>query len=101
MCADNYAMDLSFEKVSQRHQGSSQRNLIVGFTPDPSTTLLRPTRAATSNRPASKPQYYARTIKSMVFMPRPPITGYQTKTIIEDVVIKPEFDEPSVLEICS
>ncbi|KAA0050193.1 Enzymatic polyprotein [Cucumis melo var. makuwa] len=85
MCADNYAMDLSFQTVSRHRQGSSQRNLTIGSTPDPSTTLLS----------------YARTVKPVVFMPRPPVTRYQTKTTLEDVVIEPEFDEPSVLEICS
>ena len=34
-------------------------------------------------------------------MPRPLVTEYQTKTTLEDVVIKPEFDGPFVLEICS
>ncbi|KAA0037025.1 polyprotein [Cucumis melo var. makuwa] len=101
MCADNYAMDLSFQTVSRRRQGSSQRNLTNGSTPYPSTTLLRPISAATSNRLASRPQSYAQTIKPAVFMPRPPVTGYQTKTTLEDVVIEPEFDGPSVPEISS
>ncbi|KAA0039130.1 polyprotein [Cucumis melo var. makuwa] len=39
--------------------------------------------------------------ESAVFMPRPPITGYQTKTTLEDVVIEPKFDGPSIPEICS
>ncbi|TYK04235.1 hypothetical protein E5676_scaffold758G00090 [Cucumis melo var. makuwa] len=96
MCADNYAIDLSFQIVSRRRQGSSQRNLTIGSTPDPSTTLLSPTSAITSIRPLSKLEFYARTIKLAMFMPRPLVTSYQTKTILEDIVIKPEFDGPSV-----
>ncbi|KAA0062815.1 polyprotein [Cucumis melo var. makuwa] len=101
MCTDNYAMDLSFQKVSRRRQGASQRNLTIGSNPDPSTTLLRPISAATSNRSASKPQTYARTVKPAMFMPRPPVIRYQTKTTLEDVDIEPEFNGPSVLEIGS
>ncbi|TYK23160.1 hypothetical protein E5676_scaffold142G001850 [Cucumis melo var. makuwa] len=100
MCANNYAMDLSFQIVSRRRQGSSQRNVTIGSTSDPSTILLRPI-SVTSNRSSSRPQSYARTVKPAVFMPRPPVTGYQTKTTLEDVVIEPEFDGPFLLEICS
>ncbi|TYK06666.1 Enzymatic polyprotein [Cucumis melo var. makuwa] len=101
MCADNYAVDLSFQTISRHRQGSLRRNLTIGSTPDTLTTLLRPTSAATSNRPTSKPKSYARMIKPSIFMPRPLVTRYQTKTILEDVVIELEFDGPSIPEICS
>ncbi|TYK23161.1 Retrotransposable element Tf2 [Cucumis melo var. makuwa] len=101
MCTDNYAMDLSFQTVSQSRQGSSRRNVIIGSNSNPSTTLLRPISVATSNSSASRPQSYAQTVKPAVFMPRPLVTEYQTKTTLEDVVIEPEFDRPFVPEICS
>lgn len=92
---------ISFQTVSRRHEGSFQRNLIIGLTQDLTTTLLCPTSIVTSTRPLPKPKSYAQTIKATIFMPRPPITEYQTKAILEDVVIESKFDRPSVQEFCS
>ncbi|TYK19576.1 Retrotransposable element Tf2 [Cucumis melo var. makuwa] len=60
MSAENYAMDLQFEQVSRRRQGSAQRTLTIqsdssSLPPIPSTALLRPSGPTTPNKRAASP----------------------------------------------
>ena len=55
MSAENYAMDLQFEQVSRRRQGSANRALTIqtdssSLPPISSSTLLRPSRPTTPNK---------------------------------------------------
>ncbi|KAA0038025.1 Enzymatic polyprotein [Cucumis melo var. makuwa] len=119
MSAENYAMDLQFEQVSRRRQGSAQRTLTIqsdssSLPPIPSTALLRPSGPTTPNKrvasPAASssrsaiprnPSSYSQIVRPKIFQPRPPINGYFTKTTMVDLTIEPEFDGPSVQEVCS
>ncbi|KAA0041677.1 hypothetical protein E5676_scaffold594G00080 [Cucumis melo var. makuwa] len=60
MSAENYAMDLQFEQVSRRRQGSAKRTLTIqsdssSLPPFPSTALLRPFGPTTPNKRAASP----------------------------------------------
>ncbi|TYJ98086.1 hypothetical protein E5676_scaffold565G00190 [Cucumis melo var. makuwa] len=119
MSAENYAMDLQFEQVSRRRQGSAQRTLTIqsdssSLPPIPSTALLRPSGPTTPNKRAASPaasssrsaiprnpSSYSQIVRPKIFQPRPPINGYFTKTTMVDLTIEPEFDGPSVQEVCS
>ena len=118
MSAENYAMDLQFEQVSRRRQGSANRALTI----QTDTSSLPPhtfkhvvatlwadnsnkcvaSSAASSSRSAISwnPSSYSQIVRPKVFQPRPQITGYFTKTIMVDLTIEPEFDGPSALEVC-
>ncbi|KAA0037879.1 26S proteasome regulatory subunit 4-like protein B-like [Cucumis melo var. makuwa] len=116
MSAENYAMDLQFEQVSRRRQGSAQRTLTIqsdssSLPPIPSTALLRPSGPTTPNKRAASPaasssrsaiprnpSSYSQIVRPKIFQPRPPINGYFTKTTMVDLTIEPEFDGPSVQE---
>ncbi|KAA0050447.1 polyprotein [Cucumis melo var. makuwa] len=119
MSAENYAMDLQFEQVSRRRQGSAQRTLTIqsdssSLPPIPSTALLCPSGPTTPNKrvasPAASssrsaisrnPSSYSQIVRLKVFQPRPPINGYFTKTTMVDLTIEPEFDGPFVHEVCN
>lgn len=118
MSAENYSMDIQFEQVSRRRQGSAQRTLTIqsdhsSLPPIPSNTLLRPSGPTTPNKRAASPaasssksviprnpSSYSQIVRPKVFQPRPPINGYFTKTTMVDLTIEPEFDGPSVHEVC-
>ncbi|KAA0058438.1 polyprotein [Cucumis melo var. makuwa] len=119
MSAENYAMDLQFEQVSRRRQGFAQRTLTIqsdssSLPPIPSTALLHPSGPTTPNKHVASPtasssrssiprnpSSYSQIVRPKVFQPRPPINGYFTKTTMVDLTIEPEFDGPSVHEVCN
>ncbi|KAA0058432.1 polyprotein [Cucumis melo var. makuwa] len=116
MSAEQYAMDLQFQQVTRHRQSSTPRALIVQLGPEttlpvPSFKLLRPSRPKTPTKRATPPasarspisknaSSFSQIVRPKTFQPRPSIQGYFAKTCIVDITIEPEFDGPSVQEIC-